>query len=87
MDVMSLLIQCISGAVGGNVAGLLNKARSLGPMVNTVLGAIGGVAGGQLLGDNLGQMLGGGTAGNVGTSAIVGLLLPLIAGLLKKPAA
>ena len=38
MDVMSLLIQCISGAVGGNVGGLLNKARSLGPTINSVLG-------------------------------------------------
>jgi hypothetical protein len=27
---MTLLIQLVSGAVGGNVGGLLNKARSLG---------------------------------------------------------
>jgi uncharacterized membrane protein YeaQ/YmgE (transglycosylase-associated protein family) len=88
MDLMSLLIQLVSGAVGGNVAGLLNKARSLGPLVNTVLGAIGGVGGGQLLGGSLGSMLGGGTVGNVGTSAIVGLALPLIASFFKKkPAA
>jgi hypothetical protein len=40
MDVMSLLIQLISGAVGGNVGGLLNKAKSLGPLINTVLGAL-----------------------------------------------
>ena len=68
MDVMSLLIQVVSGAVGGNVGGLLNKARSLGPMINSVLGA----------------MMGGGTAGNVGTSALVGLALPLIASFFKK---
>lgn len=83
MDVMSLLIQLVSGGVGGNVGGLLNKARSLGPMLNTVLGAVGGVAGGQLLGGSLGNMMGGGTAGNVGTSALVGLLLPLIASFFK----
>lgn len=87
MDVMSLLIQLVSGAVGGNVAGLLNKARSLGPLINTVLGAIGGVGGGQLLGDSLGGLLGGGTVGNVATSGIVGLALPLIASLFKKKAA
>ena len=50
MDVMSLLIQLISGAVGGNVGGLLNKAKSLGPLINTILGALGGLGGGQLLG-------------------------------------
>lgn len=87
MDVMSLLIQLVSGAVGGNVAGLLNKARSLGPLINTVLGAIGGVGGGQLLGGSLGGLLGGGTVGNVVTSGIVGLALPLIAGFFKKKAA
>jgi glycerol uptake facilitator-like aquaporin len=37
MDIMTLLIQLVSGALGGNVGGLLNKARSLGPMLNTVL--------------------------------------------------
>jgi hypothetical protein len=31
MDVSSVLLQLISGAVGGNVAGLANKAKSLGP--------------------------------------------------------
>lgn len=88
MDVTSLLIQLVCGAVGGNVAGLLNRARSLGPVINTVLGAVGGVAGGQVLGGNLGDLLGGGTVGTAATSGLVGLVLPLIGGFLKKkPAA
>lgn len=37
MDLSSILIQVISGAVGGNLGGLLNKAKSLGPLMNTVL--------------------------------------------------
>jgi hypothetical protein len=42
MDLTAILIQLISGAVGGNVAGVANKAKSLGPLVNTILGALGG---------------------------------------------
>ena len=83
MDVTTLLIELVSGAVGGNVAGLLNKAKSLGPLLNTVLGAIGGVGAGQLVAPHLGGALSG-TAGNAVISAVVGLLLPLIGGMLKK---
>lgn len=87
MDLTTLLIQAISGAVGGNVGGWLNKAKSLGPLVNTILGAVGGVGGGQLLGGTLTRLLGNGTAGNVTASTLIGLLLPLLGGLLKKKTA
>jgi hypothetical protein len=82
MDMTAVLLQLISGAVGGNVAGLANKARTLGPLLNTILGALGGLGGGQLAGG----ALNGGTAAEVGTSAVVGALLPLIVGMLKKKA-
>lgn len=87
MDLSSILIQVISGAVGGNLGGFLNKAKSLGPLMNTVLGAVGGVGGGQLLGGQLAGPLGNATAGNATASAVVGLVLPLVAGFLKKKAA
>lgn len=88
MDPTSLIIEAIVGAAGGNVAGLLNKARSYGPLINTVLGALGGLGGGAALGGPLAGLLGGNaTAGNVTASAIGGLLIPLIAGFFKKPAA
>lgn len=86
MDIMGLLIQALSGAVGGNAAGVINKAKSLGPTMNSVLGALGGIGGGQVLGGSLGGMLGNATAGNIGASALIGLLLPLIGGMLKKKA-
>ena len=86
MDIMSLLLQLVSGAAGGNIGGLLNKAKSLGPLINTVLGALGGLGGGQLLGGKVGEMMGSAQAGSIGSSALVGLLLPLIAGFLKKKA-
>ena len=84
MDITTILIQALSGLVGGNVAGLLNKAKSLGPTLNSILGAVGGVAGGQLLGGQVGGLLGNGTAGTAGASAIMGLLVPLIGGFFKK---
>jgi uncharacterized membrane protein YeaQ/YmgE (transglycosylase-associated protein family) len=80
MDMTTLLLQLLAGAAGGNIAGVLSKARSLGPLMNTILGAVGGVGGGQLLGG----MAGGSTPGMVAVSAVVGALLPLIGGLLKK---
>lgn len=79
MDLGAILLQLISGAVGGNAAGLANKARSLGPLLNTILGALGGLGGGQLAEGTLE----GGTAAGVGASAVVGALIPLIAGMFK----
>ena len=87
MDFANLLIQAVSGAVGGNVSSVLNKAGSLGPLLNTILGAVGGVGGGQLLGGTVTSVLGNATAGNISASAIVGLVLPLVVGLFKKKAA
>src|SRR5271170_7696819 len=50
MDIMSLLIQLVTGAIGGNIAGGLLKQFNLGPIGNTIAGLVGGVGGGQLLG-------------------------------------
>lgn len=82
MDLTALLLQLIAGAVGGNAAGLANKAKSLGPLLNTILGALGGLGGGQVAGGALDA----GTGAEVGASAVVGALLPLIVGMLKKKA-
>jgi uncharacterized membrane protein YeaQ/YmgE (transglycosylase-associated protein family) len=50
MDIVGLIIQLVSGAVGGNIAGGLLKKYSLGTTWNSVLGIVGGGLGGQLLG-------------------------------------
>ena len=81
----------IAGSAGGNVVGALLKDRNLGPMLNTVLGAAGGGLGGKILPmliPALGSLVGGtdSLAGTGGLSVIVGALLPLIVGYLKKPA-
>ncbi|MHA6194793.1 hypothetical protein ACX3YG_10525 [Pseudomonas wadenswilerensis] len=48
MDFISLAIQIISGAVGGNAAGSMSK-QGMGPVLNSVLGGVGGVVLGQVL--------------------------------------
>lgn len=48
MDWTSLLVQLVSGGVGGNIVGSLLKQVNLGPVGNTIVGVIGGLLGGQL---------------------------------------
>lgn len=89
MDVTSLLIQLVSGAVGGNVAGAALKNLSLGTVGNSIVGILGGGIGGQLLG-----MLGlGGGGGGMDVGSIVssvagggvgGAVLLAIIGFIKK---
>jgi uncharacterized membrane protein YeaQ/YmgE (transglycosylase-associated protein family) len=50
MNMVALIIQLISGAVGGNIAGALMKNFNLGPIGNSIAGLVGGGLGGQLLG-------------------------------------
>jgi uncharacterized membrane protein YeaQ/YmgE (transglycosylase-associated protein family) len=47
---VNLIIQLISGAVGGNVVAAAAKNIDLGTLGNTIAGAIGGGVGGQILG-------------------------------------
>jgi uncharacterized membrane protein YeaQ/YmgE (transglycosylase-associated protein family) len=75
--IVTWLLTLISGAVGGNIGGVLIKDQSLGPVVNTILGLISGVAGSQLLGA-LGGLQSLGQIGNIGASGFVGALLPII---------
>jgi len=49
-EYLPLIIQLVSGAVGGNVAGKLMKNLSLGTLWNSVSGILGGGLGGWLLG-------------------------------------
>lgn len=87
---MPWVIQAAAGAVGGNVIGAIRGASSLGPLMNTILGAAGGAgaayavsAGGYtdrlvaLLGNN--PNVADGVAGLAG-----GLALPLAASFFKR---
>jgi uncharacterized membrane protein YeaQ/YmgE (transglycosylase-associated protein family) len=49
MDITSLIIQLIAGAIGGNAAGAVMKDKSLGTLGNSIAGVIGGIGAGQIL--------------------------------------
>lgn len=88
---LAFIIQLVSGAVGGNIAGGLLKNISLGTLGNSLIGILGGGLGGQLLG-----MLGVGgaeAAGSVDIASIIsqvagggvgGGVLLVIVGLIKS---
>ncbi|MDD3641171.1 MAG: hypothetical protein PHE81_01980 [Atribacterota bacterium] len=88
-NLLPLIIQLVSGAVGGNIAGSLMKEFSLGTLMNSIAGIIGGGIGGQLLG-----MLGvatqtGGTdiasiVGSIASGGVGGGVLMAIIGFIKK---
>ena len=88
-NLLPLIIQLVSGAVGGNAAGALMKKLSLGTLWNSVLGIIGGGLGGQILG-MLGLGIGGnatdlnGIIGNVIGGGVGGGALLGIVGFAKK---
>jgi uncharacterized membrane protein YeaQ/YmgE (transglycosylase-associated protein family) len=60
MNIISLIIEAISGAVGGNVAGAAMKENSLGTMGNSIAGIVGGGLGGTLLQTVMGTAAAGG---------------------------
>ena len=49
-NLLPLIIQLISGAVGGNLAGTIMKNFSLGTRWNSIVGILGGGIGGTVLG-------------------------------------
>jgi len=87
---VNLLIQIVSGAVGGNAAGAALKDFSLGTLGNTIAGAIGGGAGGQVLQALIPMLAGtggsldiGALAGQIAGGGIAGAVLTAIVGAIK----
>ena len=91
MDIVGLLIQLGSGALGGNAAGAIMKKFSLGTIGNSIVGILGGGLGGQLMSMlNIGGSTGGGTLDvasiltSVAGGGLGGGVLMVIVGLIKK---
>ena len=76
-EYLPLIIQLISGAVGGNLAGSLMKNLSLGSLWNSIVGILGGGLGGTVLG-MLG--LGGAEAAEASSSMDLGSIIGSVAG-------
>jgi uncharacterized membrane protein YeaQ/YmgE (transglycosylase-associated protein family) len=76
-EYLPLIIQLISGAVGGNLAGKLMKNSSLGTLWNSIVGILGVGLGGTVLG-----MLGltGAEAAEASTSMDLSSILGSVAG-------
>jgi uncharacterized membrane protein YeaQ/YmgE (transglycosylase-associated protein family) len=88
-NLLPLIIQLLSGAAGGNLAGSLLKKQSLGPIGNSIAGILGGGLGGQLLGV-LGIATGGGgmdigsIIGSIASGGVGGGVLMAIVGFIRS---
>ena len=86
---LPIIIQLISGAVGGNAAGSLMKNLSLGTLGNSLVGILGGGLGGQLIGllgisTGAGDMDIGGIVGSIASGGVGGGALLAVIGAIKK---
>jgi uncharacterized membrane protein YeaQ/YmgE (transglycosylase-associated protein family) len=90
MDITSLLIEAVSGAVGGNVAGAAMKENSLGTVGNSIAGLVGGGLGGTILQAVMGTAATGGSLDlqsiltNVAGGGVGGAILMAIIGIIKS---
>jgi uncharacterized membrane protein YeaQ/YmgE (transglycosylase-associated protein family) len=83
---LQLIINLISGALGGNAAGAASNKLSLGPMLNSIVGLIGGGLGGQALSslaNSGGNMNAGSIIGGIISSGAGGAILTAIVGFIK----
>jgi hypothetical protein len=100
MDISSILVQLVSGAIGGNVAGAAMKKNSLGTVGNSIAGILGGGLGGQIItalstGDIAGALATPGlesmasniAGGGVGGAIIIAIIGALRTAMSKKTAA
>ena len=74
------IIQLITGAVGGNLAGTVLKKFSLGTIWNSVVGILGGGFGSQVLGG----LLSSGLVGDIASGGIGGAVLTVVIGVVKN---
>lgn len=84
--ILPWLVSAGSGAVAGNLVGLVGRLRRLTPLIKTILGALGGVAGGKGL-EMAGLLQGLDTVKQAGLGAAVGGLLTYVLGrlMVRKP--
>ena len=89
MNIISLIIQLVSGAVGGNIAGAAMKENSLGTAGNSIAGIVGGGLGGMILQSVMGAAAGGSLdlstiLSNVAGGGVGGAILMAVIGLIKN---
>ncbi len=83
MEVQSLLVWLVIGAVAGWLAGLIVKGYGFGLIGNIVVGIIGAFIAGFLL-PRLGIILGAGIIGAIIDAVIGAVILLVVIGLIRK---
>jgi uncharacterized membrane protein YeaQ/YmgE (transglycosylase-associated protein family) len=66
MNIINLIVELISGAIGGNIAGAAMKDNSLGIAGNSIAGIVGGGLGGAILQSIMGSAAAGGGSLDLG---------------------
>jgi hypothetical protein len=91
MNIISLIVELISGAIGGNIAGAAMKDNSLGTAGNSIARIVGGGLGGAILQSIMGSAAAGGGSLDLGTiisnvagGGIGGAILMAVIGLVKN---
>ena len=91
MNIIGLIIEVVSGAVGGNVAGAAMKENSFGTVGNSIAGIVGGGLGGTLLQSVFGGAAAGGGSldlttilSNVAGGGVGGAILMAVIGIIKN---
>ena len=91
MDMKNLIVELVSGAIGGNVAGAALKDKSLGAIGNSIAGVVGGGIGGTILQTVMGSTAAGGGGmdmqsilANVGGGGVGGAILMIVIGIIKN---
>lgn len=82
MNVQSLIIFLVIGAVAGWLAGLIMKGRGFGLLGNIIVGIIGAILGGFLFGV-LG-IVAGGLIGSIVTATVGAVVLLFLISIIKK---
>src|SRR3974390_2842546 len=91
--ITDLLVQAIGGAIGGNAIGRASKNFDLGPVGNTISGALGGGIGGDLLWAVIPALASAATGsgfdiatvlGQAAGGGVTGAIVTAVVGLIKK---
>ncbi|HDR9511005.1 hypothetical protein C5615_32135 [Burkholderia cepacia] len=91
MEWLSTVVELVSGAAGGNIAGNLLEKYNLGPLGNSLAGILGGGLGGELLSMFMGNQASSGATidlasllGHLGSGGIGGTVLMIVIGIIKE---
>ncbi len=82
MDITSLVIFLVIGALAGWIAGTIMKGRGFGLLGNIVVGIVGATLGGVLFGAF--SIATGGLIGSLITAVVGAVVLLFVVGLIKK---